>query len=141
MTARNQFPDGEARAARQARIAAADRQWARDAARLASLVLAPFGTVGRAPRRVRGRWRAGGVPFAALPVTARGGTLDLRALRAGLAARVVRAWWRADGSRTLPSASMLAVNCGTARGSADTPAAVRALVLADPVFRADDPRA
>ena len=60
MTARNQFPDGESRAARQARIAAADRQWARGglAARLARA--RALRRRRRPPRRVRRRWRAGG---------------------------------------------------------------------------------
>jgi tetratricopeptide (TPR) repeat protein len=138
MTARNQFPDGESRAARQTRVAAADRQWSRDAAKLASLVLAPFGTV--AARRVAfvADGALAGVPFAALPVTARAGTLDFARACGPVAASCVLGG-HADVI-ALPSASILAELRNRAKVP-DTPATVRALVLADPVFRVDDPRA
>lgn len=144
MTARNQFPDGESRAARQARIAAADRQWTRDASKLASLVLAPFGTV--TARRVAfvADGALAGVPFAALPVSARGGVLDLaRACGPGGASCALGGHAEVVA---LPSASILAELRNRASGrpeqsGAGTASPVRALVLADPVFRADDPRA
>jgi CHAT domain-containing protein/tetratricopeptide (TPR) repeat protein len=138
MTARNLFPDGESRAARQARIAAADRRWAREASHLASLVLAPFGTL--SARRVAfvTDGALAGVPFAALPVTSRTGTLDLsRPCR--LTAASCALGGHADVI-ALPSASILAELRHRADAARRAGPAVRALVLADPVFRADDPR-
>jgi tetratricopeptide (TPR) repeat protein len=138
MTARNLFPDGEPRAARQARIAAADRRWAREASHLASLVLAPFGTLSARRIAFVADGALAGVPFAALPVTSRTGTLDLsRPCR--LTAAACALGGHADVI-ALPSASILAElrhRADVARGAGP---AVRALVLADPVFRADDPR-
>jgi CHAT domain-containing protein len=131
---RNQFPDGESRAARQTRIATADAEWTRSATQLTQLVLAPFGPFHARRIAVVVDGALAHVPFVVLPVTSRAGRLD----PSKPCAPANCALGRSVEVVTLPSASVLAE---LRRGRATrAPRTLRAAVLADPVFRADDPR-
>lgn len=118
VTARNEFPDGEGAAARRARIARADAHVAAAAAKLDTLVFGPFGTIPARRIAIVADGALSRVPFAVLPT-----------MTSASAAREAVA---------LPSASVLAEL--RSRGAARPPRTARVAVLADPVFRADDPR-
>jgi tetratricopeptide (TPR) repeat protein len=161
-TARNELPAGESAATRRLRIARADARLTSAAARLDTQIFAPFGagSADSINRTASAASLAGArriaivadgalarVPFAMLPTFA-----AVRSPRSGPQSAPSAGLQRGPSSQacppggcaagrevvTLPSASVLAEL--RSRRAARPPRTVRAAVLADPVFRADDPR-
>lgn len=134
LTARNRIPDGESRTARRDRLARADAEWSALAARLAATVLGPFGSVEARRLAIVADGPLAGVPFGALPAAVAGGRISFdRPCTTGDCPLVEKV-----EVVTLPSASVLAALRELRK--AREPRSLRAAVIADPVFRATDPR-
>jgi tetratricopeptide (TPR) repeat protein len=135
-TARNAVPVGESAAQRRARIAGADAQVVTMAARLDAQIFLPFGAIDARRLAIVADGSLTRVPFAMLPTIVASG----RPQAARPQGQPCPAAGCAGGGEvvTLPSASVLA-ELRRSR-AARPPRTVRAAVLADPVFRADDSR-
>jgi CHAT domain-containing protein/Tfp pilus assembly protein PilF len=132
LTARNQHPAGETPAQRSARLERADAEYAEAASALSRMVLGPVAAqLGTKRLVVVGEGALQYVPFGALPAPASSGGPK----KAGSAYRPLVADHEIVA---LPSASVVAVLRRELKGRA--PAHRSVAVLADPVFRGDDPR-
>jgi CHAT domain-containing protein len=152
LTARNQHPAGESPEQRAARVEKADAEYAISAAALSQMLLAPVASqLGRKRLIMISEGALQYVPFAALPApkSLETGVRDLQSVKENnFRLRSQDSRLLTPDSRlpliaeheivTLPSASVLAVLRREIKGR--TAAAKAVAVLADPVFRGDDPR-
>jgi len=146
LTARNQHPAGESPKQRAARVEKADAEYAISAAALSQMLLAPVASqLGMKRLIVISEGALQYVPFAALPAPETRGHGDTATRRSRPRVSVsprhrVTSTPLIAGHEivNLPSASVLAVLRRELTGRPSAPRTVA--VLADPVFRSDDPR-
>jgi CHAT domain-containing protein len=125
LSSRNDHPEGETPEQRAKRISEADTEYKKAAAALSKMLLGPVAEqLGTKRLIIVSQGALQYVPFSALPTP----SSDLQTTPLILKHEVV----------TLPSASVLAVLRRELTGRAPAPDALA--VLADPVFRSDDPR-